>query len=111
MEYYYEDLVCKPSAPVAELAPRQPTVRRVSKIRRVLWCQCVASCVLCALILTSELWWQEGSRFLKETLVGGEIGTVEAAAHELIENVVAGESVPEAIAVFCQEVLNAQDSN
>lgn len=110
MEYYYQDLVCKPSAPAAELAiQRQQPVRKVSKVRSVLWRQCVASAVLCAMILTMELWWPQAAQYLQKELVGGEIGAVEAAAQGLIENVVAGEPVPKAIAVFCQEVLDAED--
>lgn len=109
MEYYCEDLGKKPTSMVTELVPPVPAVRRGNVTRRVLWRQCVASAVLCALILTAQMWWPQAGQYLKEQLVGGEIGQVEAAAQGLIRNVMGGEPVPEAIAVFCQEVLDAQD--
>lgn len=105
MEYYDNLFVSQLEHPVTELPPlTPPPEKRPSLFWRILGRQALASLVLCAAILTLGYWWPKGEQLAREYLVCQEIGPIEEAAQAFVHQVLQGESIPEAVAVFCQDV-------
>lgn len=68
----------------------------------------VISLALCAIILTLPYWWPQAADFLRAQ-TSDEIGPIQSAAQTLVTDILDGEPIPEAIAVFCQEMADAQN--
>lgn len=111
MVYDVEEFSLESSAPLCEPPPHVsvPPKKVIHPYWRSLGNRVLISCILCVLILTMHLWWANGEAFLKEHLCASEIGTTEAAAQVFVKSVMSGEPVPEALAVFFQEVTDAQN--
>ena len=108
MEYYDNLFLGEPMAPVTELPPPPPPPKKpIGRFRQILGRQLLASVVLCAGILSMGYWWPEGENLARKYLVCQEIGPIEEAAQAFVRQVLQGESIPEAVAVFCQDVAEA----
>ncbi len=105
MEYYENALVHSISHPVTELPPLPPKPKQqTGRLWQALNRQALAALVLCAGILSLRYWWPEGEALARKFLVCQEVGPIEEAAQVFVHQVLQGESVPEAVAVFCQDV-------
>lgn len=63
-------------------------------------------CALLAFVLLTRLFWPEGTEALRELLIPGDADITTAAFSALVEDVRQGEALPEALRVFCREILN-----
>ena len=110
MEYYNTDFMALNPAPITELPPpaqpEQTEQEPESRFWRLLRGQCVAALVICALLLSMEFWWPAGAQTARKWLVCQEVGPLEAAAQVFVPEVTQGTPVPDAIATFCQELLD-----
>lgn len=62
-------------------------------------------------LLLTNLCWPEGRQKLWEICIPGNAQVTAAAFEAMVEDLRAGESVSDALTVFCQEIIhNAEDS-
>lgn len=113
MVYEYEE-ICLAQVPVVlETPPPEQSQQEIAAQRKgklpLLLRQSIAGLGLLAVLLSVRYWWPAGHGYLRQKLCGTTIGPRQAAAQELIREVLAGGSIPEALSVFCQEVVHAQD--
>lgn len=115
MVYDLQELTCAAPVQVTEVCPPVPEAKPMAVKKRGYWhglmVRCVIALVLCIWVLTLPHWWPKGAKFLRVQAGQGEIGMTQRAAQELVCDVLSGEPLPEAIAAFCQEVMDAGNSD
>lgn len=109
MEYYESDFVNQSLTPYEPMTVSQPQIPARKDKPSALLIQSIISIVLCLTILSLRFISPASLETVKGWLVTEEIGDVEQAMETMVEDIFHGESFSDAVVVFCQDVIDAQD--
>ncbi len=105
MVYDLEKLEIPPLPSLEETEKQAPVITQGHISRFQL--QWVVSALLLLMVFLIHLWWPQGNAVMKSVLVAETIGPMEQAGQEMVKEILSGVPLPEAIAVFTREALDA----
>ena len=84
-----------------------PEIRSKPSNRRTFFRIPVLTAVFFFLFLLSvRIWWDDGSKLLRQWMIPAEFSATEEAFSSMVENLRSGAELKDAVTTFCQELLS-----